>query len=133
MSLVTCEGLALAFGATTIFHDVSLRLEARERLAVVGANGAGKTSLLNVLAGLQQPSAGVVERARRLGIGYLPQEAPPPVAATVLDEAIASRQDIIELREELHALEQAMSRHHGDVDAQLQRYGDVQHAYQDKG
>src|SRR3984893_10737056 len=83
VSLVDCEGIAVAFGANTIFTGVDLRIENRDRLAVVGTNGAGKTSLLNVVAGLMTPSAGVIERARGLRIGYLLQGGPEPLAAPV--------------------------------------------------
>src|SRR5438445_2548317 len=93
VSLIVCHGVEIAFGATTVLSGLDLRIEPRDRLAVVGANGAGKSSLLDVLAGISQPVGGAVERDRRLRIGYLPQEAPPPTEPTVLAEAMASRSD----------------------------------------
>lgn len=133
MSLIVCQDVAIAFGATTILSGLHLRIEARDRLAVVGANGAGKSSLLDVLAGLTSPAAGTVERDRRLRIGYLPQDAPEPVEPTVLAEAMASRADLAALRDELTRLEQEMSAGGGDLDALMNRYGDAQHAYETKG
>jgi ATP-binding cassette subfamily F protein 3 len=131
--LVDCEGIAVAFGANTIFSGVDLRIETRDRLAVVGANGAGKTSLLNVVAGLMTPSAGVIERARGLRIGYLPQDAPDPVATSLLDEVMASRADLVAMHDEMSALEHAMSTPRADLTAVMERYGSLQHAYQDAG
>src|SRR6202035_5225424 len=131
--LVDCEGIAVAFGANTIFTGVDLRIETRDRLAVVGANGAGKTSLLDVIAGLTTPAAGVIERARGLRIGYLPQDAPEPVAASLLDEVMASRADLVEIHDEMSALEHAMSAPDADLAAVMERYGSLQHAYQDAG
>jgi len=133
MSLVVCEDVGLAFGATGIFAGIDLRIEARDRLAVVGANGAGKTSLLEIIAGLREPTTGSVERARGLRIGYLPQDAPEPVAGSVLDEVMASRGDLVAMHDEMVRLEGDMARGGGHVDEALQRYGDVQHAYQDAG
>jgi ATP-binding cassette, subfamily F, member 3 len=133
MSLVVCEDVGLAFGASSVFSGIDVRIEARDRLALVGANGAGKTSLLEMLAGLREPSSGSVEWARGARIGYLRQDAPEPVAASVLDEVMASRQDLVQLHEEMRRLEAALAHAGTDLDAVLQRYGDVQHAYQDAG
>ena len=133
MSLVVCEDLGLAFGAATIFTSVSVRIEKRDRLALVGANGSGKTSLLELIAGTLTPTAGDIERARGLRIGYLPQDAPEPQADSVLDEVMASRADLAAMHAELTRLERAMSEQGTDMDALMERYGTLQHAYQDAG
>jgi ATP-binding cassette subfamily F protein 3 len=133
MSLVVCEDVGLAFGATGVFAGIDLRLEARDRLAVVGANGAGKTSLLEILAGLREATSGSVERARGLRVGYLPQDAPEPIAESVLDEVMASRADLVAMHDEMLRLEQALEHGGSGLDDALQRYGEVQHAYQDAG
>ena len=133
MSLIVCDGVEIAFGAITVLRGLDLRIEARDRLAVVGANGAGKSSLLDVLAGLSEPVAGSVERERRLRIGYLPQEAPEPTEATVLAEAMASRTDLAALRDELSALEHRMTEGAAHLDAVMERYGEAQSAYEGMG
>ncbi|MFN2568062.1 MAG: ABC-F family ATP-binding cassette domain-containing protein, partial [Candidatus Dormibacteria bacterium] len=133
MSLVVCTGVGVAFGAEMVLHEVHLRLEARDRLAVVGANGAGKSSLLAVLAGTLEPTEGEVERRRGIRIGHLPQDAPEPVAGTLLGEVMASRGDLSAMRHELAVLEQRMAEPGAEVQPVLDRYGDVQHRYQDSG
>ncbi|HEV7677093.1 MAG TPA: ATP-binding cassette domain-containing protein [Candidatus Dormibacteraeota bacterium] len=134
MSLIVCDGVEITFGATTVLSGLDLRIESRDRLAVVGANGAGKSSLLDVIAGVGTPSRGSVERDRRLRIGYLPQEAPEPTETTVLAEAMASRTDLAALRDELTALEQTMSAPgNAGLDAAMQRYGEAQHTYEALG
>jgi ATP-binding cassette, subfamily F, member 3 len=133
MSLVVCEDVGLAFGATGVFAGIDLRVEARDRLAVVGANGAGKTSLLEILAGLRDPTSGSLERQRGLRVGYLPQDAPEPVAETVLDEVMASRGDLAAMHDEMQRLEHSLERGGPGSDEALREYGDVQHAYQDAG
>jgi len=132
VSLIDCDGLALSFGSHQVFTNVSLRIEPRERLAVVGANGTGKTSLLDLIAGVRNPTEGMVDRMRGLRIGYLPQDAPEPVASTVLDEVMASRDDLVALHAEMTSLERALGGG-GDIEPALLRYGQVQHAYQDAG
>src|SRR5215467_8040370 len=133
MSLIVCSGVGIAFGATTVLADLDLRVEERDRLAVVGGNGAGKSSLLDVVAGVTLPSAGTIERARRLRLAYLPQDAPEPVADTVLDEAMASRADLLALHGELGRLEAAMSAPGADLEPLLERYGEAQHLYEGQG
>ncbi len=80
MSVVTVDDLALRFGDRTLFEGLTFELERDELLAVLGPNGTGKTSLLRIMLGLLQPSAGRVavegcpprERCHR--IGYVPQQ-----------------------------------------------------------
>jgi len=133
MPLLSVSQLAVAYGAETVFSGLDLRLERRARLAVVGANGAGKSSLLHVLAGDLEPSEGSVDRLRGLRSAHLPQDAPTPVANTVLEEVMASRTDLAAMRHELSGLETAMSRAGPELEGQLSRYGDLQHRYENAG
>jgi ATPase subunit of ABC transporter with duplicated ATPase domains len=72
MSLLTARGVSVSYGALSVLHDASLSVAAGDRIAVVGPNGVGKSTLLRVLAGLVQPDAGTVTAAGT--VGYLPQE-----------------------------------------------------------
>jgi ATP-binding cassette, subfamily F, member 3 len=74
MSLITGTGLARSYGAQDVFSQISLAIPHQARIALVGPNGIGKTTLLRLVAGLDRPDAGRVQRARGLKIGYLPQE-----------------------------------------------------------
>ncbi|HUY97848.1 MAG TPA: ABC-F family ATP-binding cassette domain-containing protein [Verrucomicrobiae bacterium] len=133
MSLLVCSDVGIAFGATTVLRGLSLRLEADDRLALVGANGAGKSSLLDCLAGVADPASGTIERQRRLRAAYLPQESPAPLAETVLAEAMASRTDLSDLRYEMTRLEERLQQPGPEADQALQRYGEVQAAYEGMG
>jgi ATP-binding cassette subfamily F protein 3 len=133
MPLLSLENVAVAYGAEVIVRGITLRIEPRDRLAVVGANGAGKTSVLNVIGGALEPSEGVVERPRDLRVVHLPQDTPEPVGATVLDEVLASRADLLAVHAELSRLEAAMGTDPDDLDAVMAQYGELQHAYQDAG
>jgi len=72
MSLLTARGVTVSYGALAVLHNASLAVAAGDRIAVVGPNGVGKSTLLKVLAGLVQPDGGMVSAAGT--VGYLPQE-----------------------------------------------------------
>jgi ATP-binding cassette, subfamily F, member 3 len=134
VSLLVLDGVGVAFGATSVFTGLSLRIEVRDRLAVVGANGAGKSSLLGVMAGTAPPAAGRVEHERRLRIAHLTQRSPAPSAPTVLAEAMASRQDLAALQSEMTHLEQRLAEPgEAGLEELMARYGEAQHAYEGLG
>ena len=82
---VSARGLALRYDAREIFHEVDIALLPGTVTAVVGANGAGKSSLFRVLAGVQQPSAGTIERAA--AVMLIASDAAPPPDVTPRDLA----------------------------------------------
>jgi ATPase subunit of ABC transporter with duplicated ATPase domains len=71
---ITLADVAVAHGADEVFSGVSLTVGAGSRIGVVGSNGVGKTTLLRLLAGLEEPERGRVRRSPGLEVGYLPQE-----------------------------------------------------------
>src|SRR5215510_12679292 len=75
MSLITVSSLSKSFGAEDLFSGVSFSVAKGARLALVGPNGIGKTTLLRILIGQEEPSSGTVIRAKSLRMGYLSQEA----------------------------------------------------------
>ncbi len=75
MSIIVAERIAKSFDPQDIFWDVSCSVAHGDRIALVGRNGTGKTTLLRIMAGLERPTSGRVHRAKGLRIGYLPQGA----------------------------------------------------------
>ena len=75
MPLLTATGLGKSFGAEDLFHDVSFSVPHRARIALVGPNGIGKTTLLRILLKMDDASSGSIHYAKNISIGYLPQEA----------------------------------------------------------
>jgi ABC transport system ATP-binding/permease protein len=91
--LLSCQGLAKAFGAAPLFEALSFGIFAGDHIGLVGPNGSGKTTLLKILAGIEPPTAGVRAARKRLRLGYVPQEpsfAPGTTVASVLQEAVRS-------------------------------------------
>ncbi len=137
MSLLVATGLAKAFGALDVFDGVDLRVEAGDRIGFVGANGAGKTTVLRILAGVDSPTAGDVARKRGLTVGYLPQD-PPPASDLTLHAAMlqvfAHLQDqAAALREMEHRLAGAAHDGSDEYEGLLEAYGHAQAAFEVAG
>ena len=83
---VTLADVTKGFGAHTVLSEVTLGIGPRSRIGLVGPNGVGKTTLLRLLAGLDEPDGGSVVRApASLAVGYLPQETDARSGETLLD------------------------------------------------
>ncbi len=97
------------FGERVLFAEVCLRVGARDRLALVGPNGAGKTTLLEIIAGQQSADEGTVSFAKGAVIGYLRQEAIEMHDRTVLQEALASAEELTDMTHRITMLEHELS------------------------
>ncbi len=132
MSLVTATNLSKSFGPVDLFSGVSFAIPKGSRLALVGPNGCGKTTLLRILVGLDEPSGGKIARAKAVRIGYLPQEAEFEMEGTVWDACFAVFTDLIDRQAELEKLEAEMSAQE-TRDQALVRYGPLQHEFERRG
>jgi ATP-binding cassette, subfamily F, member 3 len=92
-----------------LFAGVSLQVVPGRRIALVGANGTGKTTLLDLLAGDQEPDGGTVSRAKDLQVGYLRQDVAETRGRTVLAEVLTGAADVTTLEGRLRELEQAIA------------------------
>ncbi|MEM9562042.1 MAG: ABC-F family ATP-binding cassette domain-containing protein [Actinomycetota bacterium] len=131
--MLTVSGLAKSHGARTLFTDVTFRLSPGRRIALVGANGVGKTTILEIVMGLQHPDSGEVSHPKDYRIGYLPQELTEAWTDTVLHEVMRGAGDILELEAELRRLEAAMGEAGADHDRVVERYGEAQSRYETLG
>ena len=132
MSILTTSNLSKSFGPDDIFSGVSLSIPRGARIAIVGPNGIGKTTLLRVLVGLDEPSEGSVHRTRGLSIGYLPQEAILTSEHSLWDECMTAFEGLRQQEAELGQLEMEM----GDPERRegaLARYGALQVAFEHQG
>jgi len=102
------ENLKVEFGARPLFHDVSYVVGDKDRIALVGKNGAGKSTMLKIIAGLQQPTSGTVSIPKEMTIGYLPQVMKLADTRTVRQEAETAFEDIHKLKAEVERLNNQM-------------------------
>ncbi|HEU5083141.1 MAG TPA: ABC-F family ATP-binding cassette domain-containing protein [Acidimicrobiales bacterium] len=125
--MLTASGLSLAHGSRVLFRDVTLALSPGRRVALVGANGQGKTSLLEILVGRRTADSGSITKPRDMRIGYLPQEIPSEDDGTVLDTVLGGRPDIMHLHHQIVE---------GPADASpeaLDAFGEAQTRYEQLG
>jgi ATPase subunit of ABC transporter with duplicated ATPase domains len=115
--MLTAVGVSLSRGGQVILDDVSLMVGPRTRTGLVGPNGIGKTTLLRVLAGLEKPDSGTVERSpRTLTVGYLPQE-PDAHAGETLRAYLGRRTGVADAAHELDRLTDLLADDPSHVDA----------------
>jgi ATP-binding cassette subfamily F protein 3 len=132
MSLITVANLSKSFGPVDLFAGISFAVPKGSRLALVGPNGCGKTTLLRILVGLDEPSGGTISRAKNLRIGYLPQEAGFEMGGTVWDACLDVFSDLLARQEELARLEAEMAVPQTREPALL-RYGHLQQEFDRRG
>ena len=107
--MISVSSLEKGHGGRTLFRDVSFRLLPGRRIALVGGNGVGKTTILEIVVGHQRADAGEVHRTKDLTVGYLPQDLTDEVNDTVLAHVMAGAGELAGMEEELRSLEADMA------------------------
>ncbi len=107
--MISVEGLKVEFNATPLFEDVSYVINKKDRIALVGKNGAGKSTMLKILAGLQQPTSGIIAVPRECTIGYLPQVMILSDERTVMQEAELAFEHIFEMQADIERMNQQLA------------------------
>ena len=120
--MISVEGLKVEFGVKPLFTDVSFVINERDRIALVGKNGAGKSTMLKILAGLQTPTEGTVSIPNDCTIGYLPQVMKLQDSTTVRDEVRKAFADISKMESRVERLQKEME---SRTDYESQDYMDL--------
>ena len=107
--MISIDGLTVEFGVKPLFKDVSFVINERDRIALVGKNGAGKSTMLKILCGLQRPTDGVVSIPNDTTVGYLPQVMKLSDDTTVKEETRKAFADKTKMEEKLKKMEQEMA------------------------
>lgn len=107
--MISIERLKVEFGATPLFEDVSFVINKKDRIALVGKNGAGKSTMLKILAGLQNPTDGTVAVQRGVTVGYLPQVMVLSDTHTVMEEAETAFSHIFEMQQSLERMNRELA------------------------
>lgn len=110
MLLVNFSKVSKDFGGNSVFRDIDMEIMEDERIGLVGENGGGKSTLLRLIAGLDEPTSGVISRRRNLTLGYLRQEADPEQTHKTVFEAVSEvTQELGNLPDLLNELEMRMA------------------------
>ncbi len=106
--MLSIDNLSVEFSAKALFQDVSFVINDRERVALMGKNGAGKSTMLKILAGLQQPTSGSVSVPKETTVAYLPQVMVLSDGQTVREEAEKAFAHLHRMQAQLEALNEEM-------------------------
>jgi ATP-binding cassette subfamily F protein 3 len=130
MSVITASGVGVSYGAHDVFGELSFDVPPGAKIALVGPNGSGKTSLLRVMARMDRPSAGQMHWARGLSIGFLPQIPDLPDEGTLWEEMLKVFEHLLRQAEELRKLEELMAQPEAGQDGVMERYGQALEAFE---
>ena len=107
--MISVDNLTVEFGTRPLFHDVSYVINDHDRIALVGKNGAGKSTMLKIICGLQKPTSGTIGIPNNCEIGYLPQVMKLSDDTTVLEETRKAFAGRTKMQAELKKMEQEMA------------------------
>ena len=130
--MLSLQNAGKRFGPRILFLEANWLIRAREKTALVGANGTGKSTLMKVLAGLETLDYGAVEQTRGMSIGYLPQEGLQLAGRTVFDECLTVFDELREMEREVERLggQLAVLDHEGpEYEAVAERYSLLQERF----
>ena len=102
--MVSVDGLTVEFSGTTLFKDISFVINDKDRIALMGKNGAGKSTMLKILAGVKTPNRGKVTVTDGGKIGYLPQHLMVENGRTVFEEACLAFEHLFEIEREIESI-----------------------------
>jgi ATP-binding cassette subfamily F protein 3 len=102
--MIAIDGLTVEFNGTTLFGDVTFNINPTDKIALMGKNGAGKSTMMKIIAGLQQPSRGSVSFPKDAVIAYLPQHLLTQDTVTVFEETSKAFAPIFKLRDEMERM-----------------------------
>ncbi|MCL2169799.1 MAG: ATP-binding cassette domain-containing protein, partial [Defluviitaleaceae bacterium] len=132
--IFTCRDIELSFGATRVLKNVSFTISAKEKVALVGVNGAGKTSLFKVVLGELTADSGEVSIARGAKVGYLSQNMDLDVQKTIIEELNSVFAHLDRLDEAARALEADMGTQAGaELERSMARYAKLTGEFEDAG
>ena len=120
--MISINSLTVAYGGFTLLNDINFHISESDKIGLVGKNGAGKTTILKLICGLQSPTSGKISVPQDVNIGYLPQIMQHNRGKSVLDETLTAFEHIHELERELEKITQQLSER---IDYESKEYHDI--------
>lgn len=132
--MISLNNISMRFGSKVLFDEVSLRVAGKDRVSLVGSNGAGKSTMLKVIAGFTKADEGEVAISKHTTVGYLPQEGILYTGKTLYEEVYSSAGDINKIQEEMHQIENEMAESEDTASEEfmdlVNEYGELQERFQ---
>jgi len=107
--MITVNDIAVQFGGTTLFSDITFSINENDKIALMGKNGAGKSTLLKIIAGVNKPSSGNISAPKDAVIAYLPQHLLTQDDATVFEEASKAFSEIFAIKAEIDKINEELT------------------------
>jgi len=131
MTVIQLDAVTKSFGGDLLFSPFSAQIGAGDRIALIGDNGTGKSTLLRIIAGLERPSEGVVRPIGDVHVGYLPQTARLHDAGTLRQAMERPFGELRQIERELRRIEAAIAE--GASDPSVERYDELLHRFEHRG
>ena len=132
--MISLNNISMRYGAKVLFDEVSLRISGKDRVSLVGSNGAGKSTMLKVIAGLIKSDEGEVAISKHTTVGYLPQEGIQYTGKSLYEEIYSSAGDINKIQEEMSQIEIEMGESEDTATDEfmdlVNEYGELQERFQ---
>lgn len=124
--MISLNQVSVQFNGEFIFNNISFLVNPKDRIGLVGKNGAGKSTMLKVLSGQMEPESGIVSKPSGCTIGYLSQDIKPKQGRTILDETFSALEELKELESRIaHCTEQLETRTDYESDAYMEIIEDL--------
>ena len=107
--MINVNNISVSFGGTTLFSDVTFSINENDKIALMGKNGAGKSTILKIIAGASQPTSGNVTGPKDAVIAYLPQHLLTQDNVTVFEETSKAFQEVHRMQQELDELNEQLT------------------------
>ncbi|NGP44634.1 ABC-F type ribosomal protection protein [Bacillaceae bacterium SIJ1] len=133
--MIACsvQKVTQTFGAETIFTDLSCEIQEGERIGLIGRNGEGKTTLLQLMAGTAQPASGTVSWKKGMSVGLLAQMPDEDDDTPVYDVLQRVFAHLTNLKKQMEALETTLATPSAQMEKQLKTYGELQERFMQEG
>ncbi len=133
--MLSVSNISKSYNASYLFSDISFNVGMKDRIAIIGQNGTGKTTLFEIITGNIAPDSGSVSMRRGTVIGYLRQDIMPTSEKTLLDEVVSSSVSINKMAHKIELLQEELANEKDEtaVAALLEELGELQHEFELRG
>jgi ATP-binding cassette subfamily F protein 3 len=107
--MITVNDIAVEFGGTTLFSEVTFAINETDKIALMGKNGAGKSTLLKIVAGENKPTRGAISAPKEAVIAYLPQHLLSANDCTVMEEASKAFAEVFKMKAEIDEINEQLT------------------------